>query len=68
MDGILGQEAINFIILITAALFVLFADLFMWARGSQTFSQTIWKINQKTLILAFIAGLLVGHLFTVPGH
>lgn len=61
------SSALHFVILMTAAALLLFADLFLWLRGKQTFSQTVWKINQFTLALAFTAGVIAGHLFSVPG-
>jgi len=57
----------NFIILITAALVLLLVDLWLWMQARTTFSDTIWAVNRRTLALAFIAGLICGHLFTVPG-
>lgn len=57
----------NFIVLITAALTLLYVDLHLYIRGRKTFSESIWGVNQWTLALAFAIGLLAGHLCTVPG-
>lgn len=57
----------NFITLITAALVLLLVDLWLWMQGRKTFSDTIWAVNQWTLAVAFAAGLICGHFFTVPG-
>lgn len=35
-------------------------------QGRKTFSDTIWAVNQRTLAVAFAAGLICGHLFTAP--
>jgi len=58
---------INFLSLITGALVLLLADLWLWMQAKRTFSDTIWAVNQWTLAIAFAAGLICGHLFTVPG-
>lgn len=61
------QSGTNFILLITAAIALLLYDLKLFLRGKTTFSETVWTINQRTIWLAYIAGLICGHLFTVPG-
>jgi len=66
MLAVLGQDAVNFIMLIAAALGLLFFDLALWLKSRKTLSETMWTINQKSLALAFILGLLAGHLLTVP--
>ena len=57
----------NFIALITLAIGLLLVDLWLWAQKEKTLSDTIWGVNQWTLAIAFAAGLVCGHLFTVPG-
>lgn len=66
MLATLGQEAVNFIILMIFGFGLLFIDLGLWLKGRKTFSETIWFVNQKTLALAFIFGVICGHLFSVP--
>jgi len=61
-----NKKAINFLILITAAIILLLADFVLWVSGNPTWSETIWEINQATLALAFGVGVVVGHCFTVP--
>lgn len=56
----------NFILLMVAGLSILLLDLRLFVLKRRTFSETIWTINQRSLALAFIAGVIVGHLFTVP--
>jgi len=56
----------DFIILFVTSLAVGLADLFLWKSDKKTISERIWAINQWTLALAFLGGLLAGHLFTVP--
>ena len=60
------KSGINFIILITFAFVLLGIDAYFFANGQETFSETIWYINQKTLAIAFGVGIVCGHLFTVP--
>lgn len=62
-----NTAANNFILLITAGITLLIVDLVLFVRKRKTFSESIWTINQKTVALAFIAGLICGHCFTVPG-
>lgn len=59
-------KARNFVILIVAAFVLLFLDLFLWLNKMETFSETIWGVNQVTVSLAFGVGVVCGHLFTVP--
>lgn len=66
MLATLGQDAVNFIILMVFCFGLLFLDLGLWLRGRKTFSETIWGVNQATLAVAFALGVLVGHLLTVP--
>lgn len=56
----------DFIILFVTSLAVGLADLLLRKSGKKTISERIWVINQWTLALAFLGGLLAGHLFTVP--
>lgn len=60
------DAVLNFIILIASGMLLLFYDLSLFLRNKKTFSETIWAINRFTLALAFIAGVIAGHLFTVP--
>ena len=59
-------KARNFVILMGAAFVLLFLDLFLWLNKMETFSETIWGVNQVTVSLAFGVGVVCGHLFTVP--
>ncbi len=59
-------KARNFVILMAAAFVLLFLDLFLWLNKMETFSETIWGVNQVTISLAFGVGVVCGHLFTVP--
>ena len=59
-------KARNFVILMAAAFVLLFLDLFLWLNEMETFSETIWGVNQVTVSLAFGVGVVCGHLFTVP--
>lgn len=61
------DSATNFVILMVAAISLLVADFAFWLKGRKTFSETLWSINQKSLALAFIIGLVAGHVLTVPG-
>lgn len=63
----LGQDAVNFVILMVAAFTLLFVDLWLWRTKRRTFSETIWGTNQVTLAIAFALGVIIGHLLTVPG-
>lgn len=56
----------DFIFLFLSSLAIGLADLFLWKSDRKTISERIWAINQWTLALAFLGGLLAGHLFTVP--
>lgn len=66
MIATLGQEAVNFIVLMAVAFALLFFDLWLWIRGRKTFSESIWTVNQATLTVAFALGVIIGHLLTVP--
>ena len=66
MLATLGQDAVNFIILMVFSFGLLFLDLGLWLRGRKTFSETIWGVNQRTIAVAFMLGVLAGHLLTVP--
>lgn len=61
-----NTAAKNFVVLITAAIVLLIADLIKWQSGGVTWSESIWAVNQKTLALAFGVGMVCGHCFTVP--
>lgn len=61
-----ARKSLNFIILITAAITLLFIDLYLFLGGKTTFSESIWEVNQVTLALSFGIGLVCGHCFTVP--
>ena len=61
-----SRAAWNFVILITVAFVLLIVDLVKWQSGQQTWSETIWEVNQKTLAFAFGTGMVCGHCFTVP--
>lgn len=61
------QSGTNFILLITAAIVLLLYDLKLFLKGKTTLSETVWGVNQWSIWLAYIAGLVCGHLFTVPG-
>ena len=61
-----NKKAINFLVLITVAIVLLFVDLALWINGRPTWSETIWGVNQVTIALAFGVGVVVGHCFTVP--
>lgn len=63
----LGQDAINFAVLMVASIALLLFDLWLWQTKRRTFSETIWGVNQVTLAAAFAVGVIVGHLLTVPG-
>ena len=63
----LGQDAINFSILMGVAITLLLYDLFLWRTKRRTFSESIWGVNQVTLAVAFALGVVIGHLLTVPG-
>lgn len=63
----LGQDAVNFSILMGVAITLLLYDLFLWRTKRRTFSESIWGVNQVTLAVAFALGLICGHLLTVPG-
>lgn len=60
------RKAINFTILIVAAIALLLYDAYLILNGYPTFSETIWDINQRSLALAFGVGMICGHCFTVP--
>jgi heme/copper-type cytochrome/quinol oxidase subunit 4 len=62
-----SQAGLNMIIILTLGIIVLLADLVLFLKKRKTISETVWAINQYTLALAFLAGVIVGHLFTVPG-
>jgi|688.fasta_scaffold1452437_2 hypothetical protein len=59
-------SAENFIYLLITSLAVGAGDAYLWKSKKKTISERIWTINQWTLALAFLGGLLAGHLFTVP--
>ena len=61
-----GNSARNFAILMTCVLGLLGVDVFFIANGQETFSETVWSINEKSLGVALFFGVLVGHLFSVP--
>ena len=61
-----GNSARNFAILMTCVLGLLGVDVFFIANGQETFSETIWKINEKSLVVALFFGILVGHFLSVP--
>lgn len=61
-----GNSARNFIIALSFASTFLGIDLYFYLSGSETFSQTFWHINQFSLFLALGAGVIIGHIFTVP--
>jgi hypothetical protein len=63
----LGQDAVNFSILMGVAITLLLYDLFLWRTKRRTFSESIWGVNQVTLAVAFALGVVIGHLLTVPG-
>jgi uncharacterized membrane protein YoaK (UPF0700 family) len=60
------NEAANFTALIVGSLGLLSVDGWLFFSGRKTISERIWRINQFSLALAFIAGVLAGHFFTVP--
>jgi hypothetical protein len=60
------RKSVNFILLMTISIVLLFIDLFFWSQGLPTFSETIWGVNQFTIALSFGVGIVCGHLFTVP--
>lgn len=60
------ETGINFIIFLAFGILLLGYDLRQFVTKRKTLSETIWRVNQFTLALAFIFGLIVGHLFTVP--
>lgn len=62
-----SDAAMNFIVLMTAAFALLGVDLVFFLRGKTTFSESVWAVNKITLALAFGAGVICGHLFSVPG-
>lgn len=62
-----SQAGLNMILLLTLGIAILVVDLFLFLTRRKTISETVWSVNQFTLALAFIAGVIVGHLFTVPG-
>lgn len=61
-----GNTARNFAILSAVTLGLLGVDVYFFANGQETFSETIWFINEKSLGLALFFGVLAGHFFTVP--
>lgn len=61
-----GNSARNFIIMLGFASTFLGIDLYFYLSGSETFSETLWDINQLSLFLSLGAGIIIGHLFTVP--
>ena len=61
-----GNTARNFALLMVAVLGLLGIDVYFIANGQETFSETIWALNQKSLGVALFFGVLLGHLFTVP--
>ena len=63
----LGQDAVNFSILIGVAITLLLYDLVLWRTKRRTFSESVWGVNQVTLAVAFALGVVIGHLLTVPG-
>jgi hypothetical protein len=63
----LGQDAVNFSILMGVAITLLLYDMFLWRTKRRTFSESVWGVNQVTLAVAFALGLICGHLLTVPG-
>ena len=63
----LGQDAVNFSILMGVAITLLLYDLVLWRTKRRTFRESIWGVNQVTLAVAFALGLICGHLLTVPG-
>ena len=61
-----SRAAVNFVILMTVAFVLLIVDLVKWQSGQQTWSETIWVVNQHSLAVAFGTGMVCGHCFTVP--
>ena len=61
-----GNAARNFAIAMTVILGILGIDVYFIANGQETFSETIWFINERSLAFAVFFGVLVGHFFTVP--
>lgn len=61
-----GNTARNFIILMVGTFGLLGLDLYFYVNGQETFSETIWILNEKTLAVALFFGILAGHLVTVP--
>ena len=61
-----GNTARNFALLMVAVLGLLGIDVYFIANGQETFSETIWFINEKSLGVALFLGIIVGHLVTIP--
>lgn len=61
-----NQAAKNFIFLMALAFGLLVVDLAFWLTGHQTWSESIWEVNQHTLSFALGVGVVLGHCFTVP--
>lgn len=61
-----GNSARNFAILMTCVLGLLGVDIYFIANGQETFSETIWSLNEKSLGVALFIGVLAGHLLSVP--
>jgi hypothetical protein len=61
-----STAARNFVFLMVVAFVLLIIDLYKWQTGGQTWSESIWVVNQKTLAVSFGVGVVCGHCFTVP--
>lgn len=61
-----GNTARNFAILMGVGFSILGLDAYFIANGQETFSETVWFINEKSLGIALLFGVLIGHFFTVP--
>jgi hypothetical protein len=61
-----STAARNFVFLMVVAFVLLIIDLYKWQTGNQTWSESIWAVNQKTLAVSFGVGVVCGHCFTVP--
>jgi hypothetical protein len=60
------SAAMNLIVLLSVGFGLLGVDLYLWIKKRQTFSETIWAVNARSLWVAFIIGVLAGHLVSVP--
>lgn len=60
------RAGLNLIIVIVICLIGLLGDLALFMTEQPTISEMVWDINRWSIWPAIFAGVIIGHLFTVP--